>query len=79
MQCTWLNQQAPFFNQSEAKPKPTVTYLNVLSCALAPVTLFASSSDWFICRLHLFGVARIINYFGFNLALQHSFENKSMY
>ena len=43
----WLKKFAPFFIQSEVKPKPIVTHSHTFSRALRQLPVITSSFDWF--------------------------------
>ena len=43
----WLNVLAPFFNQSEVKPRPIVARACTFSRALCRLRAIISSFDWF--------------------------------
>ena len=60
--CDWLKISRHFFNQSEVKPKPVVTYSRMFSQAWQHV--FASSSDWFSGLFTTFAIGQS-DYFGF--------------
>ena len=64
MLCDWLKKiSCHFFNQSEVKLKPIVTFSHAFSRAWHQLPVFASSFDWFIRLLCI--VIGQSDYFGF--------------